>query len=618
MSFDNKDKYFYCGVEVDLTRDSNLTEQGLRYLTTEGFYKKPNETTPQETLARGAACYSFGDKEFAKRIYDYASKQYFAFASPVLSNAVAFEWPDFTKEQFLEAGDWLKDNIKPDGLPISCYLNLISDNKEGLTVNSAETKELSMAGGGVGVYMGNRSPDTKSTGVMAHAKEYDATSLAYKQAASRRGSIALYMDIDHPEVINFLGMRDPTGGDMNKKCFNLNHGLNITDKFMRAVVKGERFPLVDPKHGNTGQDLDARELWEKILETRKETGEPYLLFIDTVNKSIPEWVTKPTYKVSQSNLCSEILLMTSFKRSAVCCLSSLNLDKYDEWKDTPIVEDLVRLLDNVLEYFIRLAPPSLKRAIHSAKKERAIGLGTLGFHSLLQSKNIPIESDEARRYNMEIFKGIKEKAVATSLLLGKERGEVDDCRNTGMRNSHLLAIAPNASSSSIVGASPSIEPWKANVFLSEGRAGSVLIKNKYLEELLDKLGKNTKKVWDSILVNEGSVQHLDFLDSRTKEVFKTAMEIDQMKLVNLVADRTPLICQSQSFNVFINNTMTAQEVSDIHLYGWKKGVKSFYYCRGDSSSKASIGTGGDKPLNAVPVELKQQEVVDEGLPCCEG
>lgn len=758
MGFDNKDKYFYCGVEVDLTRDSNLTEQGLRYLTTEGFYKKPNETTPQETLARGAACYSFGDKEFAKRIYDYASKQHFAFASPVLSNAVAFEWPEFTKEQFPEAGDWLKDNIKPDGLPISCFLNLISDSKEGLTVNSAETKELSMAGGGVGVFMGNRSPDTKSTGVMAHAKEYDATALAYKQAASRRGSIALYMNVDHPEVINFLGMRDPTGGDMNKKCFNLNHGLNITDKFMRAVVKGERFPLVDPKHGNTGQDLGARELWEKILETRKETGEPYLLFIDTVNKSIPEWVTKPTYKVSQSNLCvapetqlltkggwsvistlegqsvevwnggewsetvvhktgtnqhllkvttedgkelqstpyhkwyvhkelgeplkevrtteleegdlvysttgnlnditemvltkvlsvvdegryddiyclnepkrhmavfngiltgqcSEILLMTSFKRSAVCCLSSLNLDKYDEWKDTPIVEDLVRLLDNVLEYFIRLAPPSLKRAIHSAMKERAIGLGTLGFHSLLQSKNIPIESDEARRYNMEIFKGIKEKAVATSLLLGKERGEVDDCRNTGMRNSHLLAIAPNASSSSIVGASPSIEPWKANVFLSEGRAGSVLIKNKYLEELLDKLGKNTKKVWDSILVNEGSVQHLDFLDSRTKEVFKTAMEIDQMKLVNLVADRTPLICQSQSFNVFINNTMTAQEVSDIHLYGWKKGIKSFYYCRGDSSSKASIGTGGDKPLNAVPVELKQQEVVDEGLPCCEG
>ncbi len=296
--------YKYCGIELDLNRDNLLTEQGLRYLTTEGFYKKPNETTPQETFARAASCYSFGDKEFAKRIYDYASKQYFAFASPVLSNAVAFEWPEFSKEEFTDAAKWLKDNVKPSGMPISCFLNMIVDSKEGLTINSAETKELSMAGGGVGTYMGNRSPDTKSTGVMAHAKEYDAVSLAYKQAESRRGSIALYLDIDHPEIVNFLAMRDPTGGDMNKKCFNLNHGLNITDKFMRAVIKGEKYPLIDPKHGDTGQTLDAREVWEKILETRKETGEPYLLFIDTVNKNIPSWVTKPTYKVNQSNLCS--------------------------------------------------------------------------------------------------------------------------------------------------------------------------------------------------------------------------------------------------------------------------------------------------------------------------
>ena len=296
--------YKYCGIELDLSRDNLLTEQGLRYLTTEGFYKKPNETTPQETFARAAACYSFGDSEFAKRIYDYASKQWFAFASPVLSNAVAFEWPVFTKEQFQDAGQWLKNNVKPSGMPISCFLNNIHDSKEGLTANSAETNELSMAGGGVGVFMGNRSPDTKSTGVMAHAREYDAVALAYKQAESRRGSIALYLDIDHPEVMSFLGMRDPTGGDSNKKCFNLNHGLNITDKFMRAVIKGEKYPLVDPKHGNTGQSLDAREVWEKILETRKETGEPYLLFIDTVNKNLPKWVTKPTYKVTQSNLCS--------------------------------------------------------------------------------------------------------------------------------------------------------------------------------------------------------------------------------------------------------------------------------------------------------------------------
>lgn len=609
--------YSYCGIELDLTRDSLLTEQGLRYLTAEGFYKKPNETTPQETFARASACYSFGDKAFAKRIYDYASKQWFAFASPVLSNAVAFEWPEFTSDEFEEAGKWLKANVKASGMPISCFLNNIHDSKEGLTVNSAETKELSMAGGGVGVFMGNRSPDTKSTGVMAHAREYDAVALAYKQAESRRGSIALYLDIDHPEIMSFLGMRDPTGGDSNKKCFNLNHGLNITDKFMRAVIKGEKYPLVDPKHGNTGQTLEAREVWEKILETRKETGEPYLLFIDTVNKNLPKWVTKPTYKVTQSNLCSEITLMTSLKRSAVCCLSSLNLERYEEWKDTNIIEDLVRLLDNVLEYFLLLAPPSLSRAIHSATKERAIGLGGLGFHSLLQSKMIPIESAEARRFNIELYKGIKEKAVKASLQLGKERGEVMDCMGTGMRNSHLTATAPNASSASIVGASPSIEPWKANVFLSEGRAGSMLIKNKHLEEYLEKIGKNTKKVWDSILMNEGSVQHLDFLDVKVKDVFKTAMEIDQMKLVTLVADRTPFICQSQSFNVFINNTMTAQELSDIHLLGWKKGIKSFYYCRGDATVKATVGTGREAPLNAVIVEEIKQEV-DETLPCCEG
>ena len=742
-------EYKYCGIELDLSRDSLLTEQGLRYLTTEGFYKKPNETTPQETLARGSACYSFGDKEFAKRIYDYASKQWFAFASPVLSNAVEVEWKDFTKEEFKEAGDWLVANVKPSGMPISCFLNMIVDSKEGLTTNSAETKELSMVGGGVGVYMGNRSPDNKSTGVMAHAKEYDAITLAYKQAESRRGSIALYMDVDHPEISNFLSMRDPTGGDMNKKCFNLNHGLNITDKFMRSVIKGEKYPLIDPKHGDTGQKLDAREVWEKILETRKETGEPYLLFIDTVNRNIPEWVTKPTYKVSQSNLCvagyteiltdkghvkikdvvgesvnvwngvewsevvvektgsdkvlsrvrvgdktldcteyhkwydvngaelrtnqlkagvvleewvdtagkvvkdvvesvtevygthdtycftepkrnrgvfngiltgqcSEITLHTSIKRSAVCCLSSLNLEKYDEWKDTQIVEDLVRLLDNVIEYFLLLAPRQLKRAIHSASKERAIGIGTLGFHSLLQSKMIPFESDEARRFNLELYAGIKEKAVAASLKLGAERGEVMDCMGTGMRNSHLLAVAPNASSASIVGSSPSIEPWKANVFLSEGRAGSILIKNKYLEKYLESVGKNTKKVWDNILVNEGSVQQLDFLSDKVKDVFKTAMELDQMKMVTLVADRTPYICQSQSFNVFINNEMTAQELSDIHIMGWKKGLKSFYYCRGDSTSKASIGTGKDKPLNAVSTDVVVVAEDKEELPCCEG
>ena len=307
---------------------------------------------------------------------------------------------------------------------------------------------------------------------------------------------------------------------------------------------------------------------------------------------------------------SEITLMTSEKRTAVCCLSSLNLEKFDEWKDTQIVEDLVRLLDNVLEYFILLAPEGLNRAVHSASKERAIGLGGLGFHSYLQSKMISMESDEARKVNKQIFKHIKDKAVEASLKLGSERGEAMDCMGTGMRNSHLMAVAPNASSSALVGSSPSIEPWKANVFLSEGRAGSVLIKNEYLENYLESIGKNNKLVWDNILRNEGSVQQLEFIPQNVKDVFKTAMELNQLALINLGAERTPYICQSQSLNIFIHNEMSAQELSDIHFQAWVKGLKSLYYCRGDSSSKASIGTGGNLPLNAVVVE-------ETDTSCCE-
>jgi len=603
--------YKYCGVQLDLNRDALLTEQGLRYLTQDGFYKLPSESTPQEVFARTANAYAFGDKEFAQRIYEYASKKWFSFASPLISNAPKFEWKEFKSSEFVKAGEWLKKNVTPSGLPISCYKNLVSDNKESLIKNSVETKLLSMSGGGIGIKMENRAPDSKSTGVMAHAKGYDADTLAYKQAESRRGSMALYLEVDHPEIMNFLAMRDPTGGDINKKCLNLNHAINITDKFMNKVLRGEKYELVDPKHGATSVKLDAREVWEKILQLRKETGEPYLLFIDTVNKNLPKWITKPTYRVRQSNLCSEITLMTSEKRTAVCCLSSLNLEKFDEWKDTQIVEDLVRLLDNVLEYFILLAPEGLNRAVHSASKERAIGLGGLGFHSYLQSKMISMESEEARKENLRIFKLIKDKAIKASLQLGNERGEVMDCMGTGMRNSHLLAIAPNASSSALVGSSPSVEPWKANVFLSEGRAGSVLIKNEYLEKYLESIGKNNKLVWDNILRNEGSIQQLEFIPKEVKGVFKTAMELNQMSLINLGVDRAPLVCQSQSINVFIHNKMSAQELSDIHFQAWAKGLKSLYYCRGDSSSKASIGTGGSMPLNAVAVE-------ETDTSCCEG
>lgn len=613
---ENKRVEEYLGILIDYSRDSLIPEQGKALLTGKGFYKKDWEESPQQTFARASTCYSFGDYEFAQRIYDYASNGWFTFASPVLSNAVDIQWPTFGKDQFEEAGDWLEENVEPDGMPISCFLSMIPDSRKGLVKTRSEAAWLSMMGGGVGVYAANRAPDEKSTGVMAHLRGYDSDTLSYKQTASRRGSMAAYLDIDHPEILAFIEMRNPVGGDMNKKCFNLNNAVNITDAFMEAVVEGKDYELVDPKHGGTGRYLNAREVWRRILEVRLETGEPYLLFRDTVNRNIPSWIKRPLYYVSQSNLCSEITLMTSEKRTAVCCLSSLNLEKFEEWKDTKIVEDLIRLLDNVLEYFIRLAPPELERAVYSAQKERAVGLGTLGFHSFLQSKMIPFESggfNSAVQWTDRIYKLIKERAIESSKALADERGESPDCQGSGMRNSHLLAVAPNASSSSLVGASPSIEPFNGNAYTAQGRAGSFLIKNKYLEKVLDDYSKNSDEVWKSIIVNDGSVQHLDFLNELEKAVFKTSFEISPMWIVEHAAIRQPYICQSQSVNLFMPPDITAQEMSDVHMAAWKKGLKSLYYCRSKAASKASVGTGGDKPLNSVPVRAKIE--YEECLSC---
>ena len=597
----------HLGIMIDLNRDQDIPEQGFSMLTRKGFYKKDWETSPQEGFARAATCYSFGDYEFAERIYEYASKGWFTNASPVLSNAVEIEWPPFNKDQFEQASDWLAENVDPDGMPISCFLVKIPDTKEGLVESSSEAKWLSMMGGGVGIWASNRGPDEKSTGVMAHMSGYDADTLAYKQKESRRGSIAAYLDIDHPEIVQFISMRDPVGGDQNKKCFNLNNAVNITDKFMHAVIKGDEYELVDPKHGGTGRFLKAREVWEKILQMRFETGEPYLMFKDTVNRAIPEWIKNPHYNVGQSNLCSEITLWTSEKRTAVCCLSSLNLERFEEWKDTTIIEDLVRYLDNVLEYFIRLAPAELHRAVYSAYKERAIGLGSLGWNSYLQSKMIPFESggfNSAIQHTHKIYSLIKSRAVESSKMLAKERGESPDCAGSGMRNSHLLAIAPNASSSSIVGASPSIEPWKDNYFVADGRAGAFLIKNKHLEAVLKKYDKDDPETWKSIQDNKGSVQHLDFLSELEKGVFKTGSEINPMYIIEQAAARTPYICQSTSVNIQVTKDITKEEMSDIHMKAWGAGVKTLYYCRAEGADKADIGTGTEKPLNAVPVRKK--------------
>ena len=604
----------YLGITIDYNKDKSIPEQGIAYLTGDGFYKKENEYSPQHTYARASTSYCFGDYEFAQRIYNYVSDGWFMFASPVISNAQEINWPK--SKDFHKSAKWLKQNVKANGLPISCFLGYIPDTKEGLVEARKEASWLSMMGGGVGLYAANRSPDRLSTGVMSHLRGYDADTLSYHQTSTRRGSMAAYLDIDHPEIMKFIQMRNPVGGDQNQKCFNLNNAVNITDEFMNAVVNGEKYELIDPKHGRTGNFLEAREVWEEILKLRYETGEPYMNFIDTVNRGIPEWITKPTYKVVQSNLCSEISLMTSPKRTAVCCLSSVNVEKFDEWKDDPLfIADLIRLLDNVLEYFIQLAPEQLWRAIRSAQKERAVGLGAFGWASWFQKNMIPFESGflGANGQCEEITSLLKRKAVEASQQLALERGEPDDVAGSGMRHSHLLAFAPNASSASILGASPATEPWAGNAFTAQGRAGSFLIKNKYLKKLLSEKGFDTDEIWSSIILNEGSVQHLDCLTDEEKKVFVTSYEVSPMWIVEHAATRQKNICQSQSVNIFVGKGVTLQELSDIHMKAWKQGLKSLYYCRAKPATKAQVGTGGDKPLNAVLVKTKIE--YEECLAC---
>ena len=605
----------YLGIVIDYSRDKEITEQGLALLTGKGFYKLDHETSPQQGLARAATCYSFGDCEFAQRIYDYASKGWFTFAGAPLINAVETIWPTFNEDEFEEAGEWLEDNVTPTGMPINCFLSYISDTKEGLVKNREETAWLAMLGGGIGIYSANRSPDDKSTGVMALLRGYDADALSYKQTKAKRGSIASYLDVTHPEILSFLSMKDPVGGDQNKKCFNLHNAVILPDSFMEKVIHKQEYELVDPKHGNTGKFLNAATVFEEIIQRRFETGEPYIMFKDTVNRNIPKWITHPLYNVTQSNLCSEIVLRTSEKRTAVCCLSSLNLEKFDEWKDTHIVQDLIRLLDNVLEYFIRLAPNTVQRAIYSATKERAIGLGTLGWHSYLQSKMIPFESggfNSAIQHTHLIYGLIRKRGIEESQRLAKVRGEPDDCYGGGMRNSHLFAIAPNATSSSRVGTSPSVELWSSNAFNAQGRAGSFLIKNKHLENLLESKGHNTVSIWKSIISNKGSVQHLDILDEHEKKVFKTASEVNMLWVIEQASARQPYICQSQSINIEPYDGITLQELVDIHIEAWLKELKTLYYCRTAGIDKADISKDG------VKYQYKPEPLSETDCLGCEG
>jgi ribonucleoside-diphosphate reductase alpha chain len=571
-------------VNIDLSRDSLFDELGIQRLRES--YMKDEEGSPQERFAYVSESFA-SNQEHAQRLYEYSSKHWLSYSTPILS---------FGRSK--------------RGLPISCFLNYMDDSAEGLVDNLSETNWLSMYGGGVGVHVGIRNSDDKSTGVMPHLKIYDASSLAYRQGRTRRGSYAAYLDIHHPDIIQFLEMRKPTG-DQNVRTLNLHHGINITDEFMSIIEESmkdpdfdDSFQLRNPATGLVVETVSAKYLWQKILDLRMQTGEPYLVFIDTANKALPKWLSDKGLNINGSNLCTEIFLPTNEKRTAVCCLSSLNLEYYDQWKnDKQFILDVMEMLDNVLQYFIDRAPTTIARAKYSAMMERSIGIGALGFHAFLQKKGIAIDGVMAKSYNNEIFKHIHSSCLAADKVLVKQRGSCIDAGhcNIDRRFSHHTAIAPNASSSLIMGnTSPSVEPYRANVFRQDTLSGAFVYKNRFLKAELAALGMDNDDTWASIISNEGSIQHLD-VPEQLKEVFKTAMEIDQRWLVELAADRQKYIDQGQSINLFFPANVSIKYLHAIHFLAWKSGLKSLYYLRSEKVRKA------DK----VGAQIKRQRIEDE-------
>lgn len=556
-------------IHLSRDRDDLLTDYAIGML--KDFYMRDYEKSPQEAYSRAAQAWSTYrgqmDEALAARLYEYVSKKWFMFASPVLSNA-----PNGTK--------------KDKGLPISCFLTYVPDTLEGLISHSSELRWLSVFGGGVGGHWSDvRTVTDKAPGPIPFLHTVDADMIAYRQGKTRKGSYAAYMDVSHPDIMEFLNMRIPTG-DVQRKALNLHNAINITDAFMSAVTKNEQWDLKDPASGVVSETVSARKLWERIIEVRFRTGEPYLNFIDRANEFLPQPLKDKGLKINGSNLCNEIHLPTSADRTAVCCLSSLNLEYYEDWKNTTIVEDIITMLDNVLEYFIENAPNEISRAKYSAERERSIGLGAMGFHSLLQKQNVAWESELAREINHVVFKNINAKAVAQTQRLALERGEYLDGIGSGRRNSHLLAIAPNASSGVILATSPSIEPLKANAYTHRTRAGSFLVKNVYLQEVLTRHGINNESTWTSIITNRGSVQHLPNLTEGEKAIFKTAQELDQNWVVQHAADRQQYICQGQSVNLFFPSGVEKSYVNKVHLKAWKEGLKGLYYLRTESKARA--------------------------------
>lgn len=582
----------YNGIVIDYSRDNNLTKFGID--TLKDRYLIPGENSPQEAFARAAIAYA-DNLDHAQRIYDYASNLWFMFSTPILSNGG-------TKR----------------GLGISCYLSNIADKRSSILDHYTENGWLSSQGGGIGSYWGHiRSSGVKtskgsiSLGSVPFIKVVDAEVMAFRQGYTRRASYAAYMPIDHPDIEEFISIRKPTGGDSNRKCLNIHNAICISDKFMEAVLDNKPWDLIDPHTREVRKTVKARELWQLILETRISTGEPYILFSDTTNEKIYKGQKDiGMNSIDCSNLCSEITLYTDENRTAVCCLSSVNLDLYDEWKDDPLfIDDIIRFLDNNITNFIDTAGEGFEKATYSASQERALGLGAMGFHSYLQRKNIPFENPIAVGLNKSIFENIKSKAIVASKKIALEKGKApESTESDNIRNVYLLAIAPNASSSIICGGvSPSVEPLRANAFTQKTMSGSFLVKNKSLEKRLRDLKQNTKDVWKSIIINEGSVQHLDFLSDWDKEVFKTAIEIDQRWIVQHASDRQEYICQSQSINLFFQPNVDVKYLNEVHIMAWEKKLKTLYYCRSVSL----------KNVEAISKQIDQTKTVenDECFSC---
>lgn len=592
-------------VTTDASRDALLTEFGKE--TLKDRYLLPGETN-QDLFARVAAAYA-DDAEHAQRIYDYISKLWFMPATPVLSNGGTGR-----------------------GLPISCYLNSVSDSLDGIVGTWNENVWLASRGGGIGTYWGSvrgiGEPvglNGKTSGIIPFVRVMDSLTLAISQGSLRRGSAACYLDINHPEIEEFLEIRKPSG-DFNRKALNLHHGVLVTDEFMAAVRDGDEFELKSPKDGSVRGKVDARSLFQKLVETRLATGEPYIIFIDAVNKAMPKHHRDLGLKVSTSNLCSEITLPTGkdhlgVDRTAVCCLSSLNLETWDEWnKDKTFIEDVMRFLDNVLSDYIARAPDEMARAKYSADRERSVGLGVMGFHSFLQARNIPFEGAMAKSWNMKIFKHIRAQVDEASMMLAKERGPCPDAADMGVmeRFSCKMAIAPTASISIICGGtSACIEPIPANVYTHKTLSGSFSIRNPHLEKLLKDKAKDTDKVWNSILEQGGSVQHLDFLTQEEKDVFKTSFEIDQRWLLELAGDRTPFIDQAQSLNLFIPADVDKWDLLMLHYRAWELGIKSLYYLRSKSVQRAGFAGGveADNTPELREIQVTSTTDYDECLAC---